>query len=733
MSNAVTVIGHQLTPAPKLTNWKHEPDLLTLKADVEAAKPIQKEQMARIERWLHNLNITGPAKLKKVTGRSSVQPKLIRKQAEWRYAPLSEPFLANGKLFTLKPTSWEDGKACRQNELLLNWQFRTKLNPLVFVDQYVRTCVDEGTVAVRVGWKRETKRVPVEVPVYAYYLMTDPGQVEALTQASALEIQNPAEFNALPEFIKESLRYSKEKGNVPHLAQQIGTETVMQDKVLKNHPTVEVININNLLIDATCGADPDDAMFMCYTSEVTRGSLMTAGHYKNLELIGKDKSLLSEPDHVTRGPAEINFKDTRQKLVLTEWYGLWDIEGDGYLTPIVVAWVGEVMVRCELNPYPDGKPPFVIVPYLAQKRSVYGQPDGELLEDNQKILGAVTRGIIDVLARSANGQRGMAKSMLDALNRRRYDQGLDYEFNPNVHPKNGVVEHTYPEIPASALNMLTMQNAEAESLTGVKTFATEGLSGASLGSVAAGVRSVMSATSLRETSILRRLGNGMAQIGRKIVAMNAEFLSEEEVIRVTNEEFVTIKREDLKGEFDLEVTISSAEEDNNKANELAFMLQTMGPNLDLDMTKLIMSEIARLRRMPELAHRIENFQPQPDPVRDEMQKLELEKLRGEVLKLNAEAAKIHAEGGLKVAQTENTNADTDLKNLDFVETETGTKHAREMDKQGQQAEANANLKIVDGILNQRNGASADGKVDTSPTRENIEEAFGFTQLTKQGL
>ena len=733
MSNIVPAIapGPKKAPLARLTNWKIEPTLLTLKADVEAAKPVQKEHLGRIERWLNNLNITGPAKLKKVEGRSSVQPKLIRKQAEWRYAPLSEPFLGSGKVFTLKPTSWEDTQACRQNELLLNWQFRTKLNPLVLIDQYVRTCVDEGTVAVRVGWCRETKPVWVDAPVYGYFPMTDPAQIEALTEAGQLQETNPAEFNSLSDVIKESLRYSLEN-NGPFLAEQIGTEKVKQQKVLKNQPTVEVININNLLIDATCGADPDKAMFMAYSSEVTKGYLRTAGYYKNIDAIDFGRSILSEPDHVATGPAEVNFKDdSRQKIVLTEYWGLYDIEGDGYLTPIVVAWVGDVMVRCEENPFPDGKPPFVIVPYLAQKRSVYGQPDGELLEDNQKILGAVTRGIIDMMARSANAQRGMAKSMLDVINRRKFDAGQDYEFNPNVHPSNGVVEHKYPEIPQSALHMINMMNAESESLTGVKTY-DQGLTGASLGPTAAGAKGVLGATSQREMSILRRLANGFAQIGQKIVAMNAVFLSEEEVIRVTNEKFVTVRRDELQGNFDLEVTISSAEEDNAKANDLSFMLQTMGPNMDLSMTKMIMSEIARLRRMPDLAHRIEQFQPQPDPIQQEMQKLEMEKLRAEILKLNADAAKAHADAQLGDAKTREAHSSADAKDLKFVEDETGTTHAREIDKLAQQAEANKDLKITEGILNQRNGASADGKVDTSPTKENIEQAFGFNQLTKIG-
>src|SRR5690606_25140367 len=149
------------------------------------------------------------------------------------------------------------------------------------------------------------------------------------------------------------------------------------------------------------------------------------------------------------------------------------------------------------------------------------------------------------------------------------EDGKDYEFNPNLNPALGHIEHKYPELPQSALTMVQMQNAEAEALTGVKAF-SGGLSGNAYGDVAAGIKGILDAASKREMAILRRLANGLIQIGRKIVAMNAEFLSEEEVVRVTNEKFIKIKREDLRsvaGEFDFEVDISTAEIDNNKAQD----------------------------------------------------------------------------------------------------------------------------------------------------------------------
>ena len=182
------------------------------------------------------------------------------------------------------------------------------------------------------------------------------------------------------------------------------------------------------------------------------------------------------------------FKDAlRKRVIAYEYWGYFDIEGNGELTPFVCTWVGNTIIRMELNPFADHKLPLVVVPYMPLKRELYGETDAELLEDNQNILGAVSRGMIDLLGRSANSQQGFAKGMLDPLNKRRFEEGRDYEFNPNMPPMNGHIQHKFPELPQSALIMLNLQNQEAESLTGVKSFGG-GLSGDAYGDVASGIR-----------------------------------------------------------------------------------------------------------------------------------------------------------------------------------------------------------------------------------------------------
>lgn len=691
-------------PAAKLVDWKNPPSLKELKDDLLGAKSDHDAKVSKIDEWLDNLNVEGKAKVPSQRGRSSVVPKLIRKQAEWRYPALSEPFLATDDLFNISPVTWEDRKGAQQNELLLNYQFRTQIDRTAFIDEFVRTAVDEGTVAVRVGWQYEEEEYEGEFPQFNY--VVDPNQGALHEQLAQMKAGSPAQFmSEVPEELRIAHEMTVQQG-VPVVPIQVGVAQETRTRVLANKPTLEVCDYRNLIIDPTCQGNIDKANFIIYSFETSLSELQKDKKYKNLEYVNVTReSILGRPDHeASDGVKSFNLKDKpRTKIVAYEYWGYWDIDGTGLVKPFVATWVGDTLIRMEENPFPDKKLPFVVSHYLPKRKRTFGEPDGALLAENQQIAGAVTRGMIDLLGRSANGQTGMRKDMLDITNRRKFDKGLDYEFNPQVDPRQGVFMHTFPEIPASAQFMLQMQNMDAESLTGVQSFSSNGVSSASLGDVAAGIRGALDAASKRELGILRRLSNCIVQAGRKIVAMNREFLSEKEVIRLTNEEFVVIDRDDLPGNYDLKLSISSAEEDANKSQQLAFLLQTTGNNMDPELRNMILSDICRLQKMPDLAKKIENYQPQPDPMAQRMAELEVALKEAQVQNEQATAALNQAKIGTEEAKQGNLQSDTDQKNLDFVEQESGVKQERDLQKQGEQARAQTQMKIIDNQFKEREG------------------------------
>lgn len=665
----------------KLTNWANEPTVGELKQDYMDATADHDYHENRIKEWLDNRNIEGKAKIDTKDGYSDIVPKLIRKQAEWRYASLAEPFLSTEDIYNTAPVTHEDKDAAEQNGLVLNNQFNTQIQKVRFIGDYVRTAVDEGTVIVRTGWEFEEKEREVDEPIYVTIPVTDPALAQTM-------INN---------------------GQQPETRIQTGTKKVTKMVTVKNQPTVEVCDYKRITIDPSCEGDITKAKFITYDFMTSLSELKEAGIYSNLDqIVANNSSPLADDDfEASSSDSSFNFKDKpRELLVAREYWGFRDIDGSGTLTAIKAVSVGDVKILMEENPFPDKELPFTFVQYLPVRKSMYGEPDGALLEDNQRINGAITRGMIDLMGRSANSQQGTAKDFLDVANKRKFDRGEDYEFNPNKDPRTNIHMGTYPEIPRSAIEMLGIQNAEAESLTGVKAF-NNGINSRALGDSVGGIGSALDAAAKRESDILGRLADGMKQIGRKIMSMNGEFLDEEEVVRLTDEEFVTIKRDDLAGNIDIKLSISTAEADSAKANDLSFMLQTLGNNMPPEFTQLVLAEIADLRNMPALAKRVEEFTPEPDPMQQAIAQKQLELLDAQIANEKAKAGENAVDIGLKKAKTvteqakaRDLNSDADSKDLTFLNDESGLSRQHEENMENVKSTNRINEKGADKLLNE---------------------------------
>jgi hypothetical protein len=189
------------------------------------------------------------------------------------------------------------------------------------------------------------------------------------------------------------------------------------------------------------------------------------------------------------------------------------------------------------------------------------------------------------------------------------------------------------------------------------------------------------------------LAKGITEIGKKIISMNAEFLSDEEVIRITDEEFVEVLRENLVGNFDLKLSISTAEADNQKAEELAFMLQTTAQAIGPELATIILADIARLRKMPLLAKKLEEYQPQPDPLAQRKAELEIALLEAQIATEQSKAFENNAQAQLDLSRARKEGSQADKLDLDYVEQETGVTQERDLQKQKAQSEGNINLEL----------------------------------------
>ena len=599
--------------------WKNAPDVADLKADWTSAENGQNIFRKKLLEWEQTreggpeLTITG-------VGRSTARPLLVRKQNEWKYPALEDPLLSAANLFNISPRNPGDAPAAKQNSQLLNYQWNTKVNKTKLITDIIRTVVDEGTVIVKTGWDTVmgTKKVQEEVPVFA-----NPEESLMMMKAAI----------DAGEMSMEQAQAMLETGEP--MVKGMELQTVEREVLIKNQPSYEVCLNANVIIDPSCDGVVSDALFAIHEYDTSYAELYKhayekdeegneTGFYHNIEHVLPDDG---DPDYDAYKSQESNnfeFKDkTRKRMRAYEYWGYWDIHGDGELVSIVATWIGNTMIRLEENPYPHGRIPFSVATYMPVKKSVWGEPDAELLKENQESIGKMTRAIHDITARQAVGQEFIDESLFPSPSvKNAYEKGNTVYYRAGLDASRAIHRKDVQQVGSTPFDVINWQMTDASELTGTRPFGGPG--GPKMGG-SQQQRDSMDGTAKRELSILRRLCDMLfVDMARMTISMNQVFLSEEEVIRVTDKEFITIQRDDLQGEFDLKIKVSTPERDEDQATKLMTLLQTNAANMDPEIKKMHYVKLAELWKHDDLAEAVRNYQPQPDPMQQELMALQLE-------------------------------------------------------------------------------------------------------------
>lgn len=643
--------------------------LSNLKADFTASKLLRNELDQKIARWKSEYNAEPYGN--EVNGRSKLVSRDIKKQSEWQHAALIEPFVSTPDIIKANPVTSEDAEIAPKIEVLLNTQFCRQFSRYNFMTKALKVLDQEGTVVIRTGWEYEEKVVEVQ---------------------EDREIPNPDYQRAIEAINQGMADPSILQGIEPTLITKV---RVRKTKPVKNHPTAMVCRNEDIFIDPTCQDDMDKCQFVIYRYETDMTTLKQAGIYKNLDKIKIPTGLTgtNDTEYITEDSTSFRFSDTaRKKIVVHEYWGNYDINGDDIAEPIVCTWIDNTIIRLEDNPFPDKKPPFLIVPFSAIPFKLYGESNAELLSDIQKIKTAIYRGFIDNMALSNNGQKGIKKGSLDEYNKQRFLNGENFEFN---HYASDFFIGNFNELPSSIFNVLTLMNNEAESITGVASFNT-GINGNALGSTATSIRGAIDSASTRRLNIVRNISENLVKpLLRKWLAYDAMFLDEESQYRITNDTFVYLKRDDLGANIDIDLSISTSDDNRAKAQELAFVLQTVGPSEDPRLRKILMAQIAQLYRMPDLAKMIMDYKPEPDPMAEQMQQLQMQLLQAEIANTQAKAGENTVDQDVKrakvqteLAKAKNLNSMADKTDLDYVHQYSGIKEKEALQRQQLQNQFN---------------------------------------------
>ena len=651
-----------------------------IKSDYKSAEKFKQDNDDNVDRWLnvYNSELYGNEEANKSRYVSS----MVKQMVSWQLASLVEPFTASEDIISVEPVTFEDVPTSDQAELLLNYQFSRNFERFTFISDMMLKIMTEGTCFAKTSWVFEEK------------------EVTEIVQEEIPIPMDPMMETAFLEQMQQAVMQAEQAGEDPQAVQmqfmeQVPTQIIEKEvtfmKKIVNKPTAEICELKDLRVDPTCRGSIKNAQYIIHDFETDLSSLRKDGRYKNLDKL--EESLSRDSTYVQRDSVDDSavFSDeARKRFIVHEYWGNYDLNNDGIAEPVVICWVNDTIIREDDNPLDNGTKPFVRAVYDRKPGYIYGEPIAESIEDKQRIDSILNRGIFDDMKAANNGQRGIKKGFTDATNETRFKSGKDFEYNTTM---NDVWEGKYTPISQSVFAVLGKNKEEADAYAGIKGFA-HGTGGNSLGSTAAAVNATTTSSAKREMQIIRGVAEEaiipMLQIW---LAYDALFLEEEEIVRVTNGEFVEIKKDDLDGNVDIKMSISTQESKAMKADRLAFLMQTMGNGMPPEQANLITADLMEINDMPHLAEAIKNMPPpEPSPQEKMVQELQIELLKAQVQNEYAKARENEIDFELKSAKTQNElakarnmDSDSDIKDLDFLRKDEGEDHRQDMEKESQKS------------------------------------------------
>lgn len=612
-----------------------ETALKIAKIDFESAKEAKDGIDSKMQTWIDEYN--GEPYGNETNGHSKVVVKDIKKAVEWFLPNAVEPFVSKGRIVKLNGITPDDVQRASITEKLLNYQFVRNFNRYDFIYDCFKVGATEGTTVVKCGWdfKEDVKIETLPSITEEQYMML---------QADGVEVE------------------MKDDGSVK----------VTKRKTIVNKPTAKVIKNGRFFLDPTSDSI-DSADYTIEESDETMSSLRSAGIYDedaldkiSLSDRNRDDSSIELARNARGSDRGYNVEDyesgddSLKKMTMYEYYGLMDYNDDGIAVPIVLSWIGNIVIRFEENPYPDKKKPYIATPFTKTPFMFWGDALAEFISDGQFIRSGIMRAMLDNVAQSNTGFKFFRKGALDPVNKKKLQSGIGGNIEINGD-KNDMWDGNFNQMPQTVFNMFEMIQRENESLSGITNLA-QGLDSRALSSATAS--SIASSSGQkRMMEIVRRYSELIKELMRKWISYNKAYLQPNEVIRISGE-FIEFTTDDIDGAYDIDITVGVDGIEENKANQMTMLMQQisgLAGNIDPSIIHSLLAKLADIWGFPEIAMKLENYQPpEPDPMQQEAAQMELEKLKAEVEKLKSETHE-------NMSQANNTNTTAKLRAYGLTE------------------------------------------------------------------
>ena len=480
-----------LDPTPQADTGEpyNEPSDLELKViklvkdDIEAGKRANLNERDNRVKHYNIYRARGDGRLDR-PGRSRIKSSDTMDAIEWMMPSFMKTFAGSNSCVNVSPVGVEDVGKAEKLQKLLNWQFMgSQVNGFCVLYEWIKSALIYGTSVVKIYWKDEYVKQGFDMPV-----ASDTQIQQMMGDSNYLDVEGTPEVIPPGMLITEDVMKLAE-GN-PAMLQQIGQSNspsqgvqpvalapmrvwreVRGKKRIKTYsgPIVEVISPEDFYMDPEA-TTIHNAQFVVHRIWRTFGEMRELeqdGIYRNVDKVKEwtDRNRDEYPAGVeaseryaaaeSSNPAvDSNYSQeeqlARRKLEVFEWWGLLDVEGEGYQEPYLVVVCGDTILRMEKNPYGHGRPPFEVLRPMLDPFKFTGVGMPELVGEFHELKTAILRQTLDNISFQNNG--------MWLVNR---NAGID--MNALLHPRPGSVVRS--NIVTGAVQQLTPQSLQSMPLT----------------------------------------------------------------------------------------------------------------------------------------------------------------------------------------------------------------------------------------------------------------------------
>ena len=586
-----------------------------IKHDFKIAKSAKTEIDDKIAEW----NDLYVGKMKNKENRSKYVAMELAKQIEYMKPNITEPFTNSSHPIRISTTKNE--KRARIQQKYLNNEFTSELGRVEFMEQLADIKLREGTVWVKTAWnyKEENKREVIEHVT-----------MEEILQRG----ENPDKITQ-----GKNGKFTVEYNNI---------------RCLKNSPDAIICRNEHIFPDPDARSHKE-LRYLCYRKHMTLSQLKESGKVTDdmLEKLktsmnaGDDTSLGSDRDSKAQSygyKESANTKDVeRQKVSIIEYYGYYDLNGDGIAEPVIAAWAEkqDVNLYFEENYLPNSDIPFYNDVYSAVPFSLWGNGVGFFIKDDQNAKTGIMRGIFDNMALANNGQKFIKQGTLDYINFKRMRNGEKHIF---VNKEGGIEDGKFNQLPQSIQFVLGLVDKEVKEHTGVDA-GSQSVSSANNSEDSSGQ---LTLAQQRMAGMITSTSELLGKVFNDWLKMAEVFLNNEQIQAL----FTESEQQDIMAFEESEYTKVSFKVATNaqrqirlqQLNMLMQQAKALGQSMPAELINELVAEMFELFDMYDKAEALRTYKPEPTEQEIAMQQLELQalqlangKTQAEINELNAKA------------------------------------------------------------------------------------------------